>query len=171
MWSWQYYTWLTLTSSYHWLDFSCWPADMVVQYAFAVFDVFSVSVITKVMFKMLSFLQVLCNCLVLRCNMAWFELNQDLCCCLTFVSCILCLHMFKMLSFLQAVCNCLVLACCTVTWFKLSQVLCCCHACISCILWLHMTSPARSNLTLQYTSLWYVTFYIGFLGLYDCASW
>jgi len=154
MWSWKCYTWHRLTSSYHLLDFSCWPADMVLQYGFAVSDVFSVSIITKTVFQLLSFLQVLCSCLMLRCTMTWFELNQDLCCCDTCISCILCLHMFKMLSFLQAACNCLVLTCCTVTWFKLSQVLCCCHACISCILWLHMTSPARSNLTLQCTFLW-----------------
>lgn len=155
MWSWKCYTWHTLMSTYHWLDFSHWPADMVVQYASAVFDMFSVSVIAKTMFKMLSFLQVLCRCHVLSCcTIAWFELNQDFRCCRTCISRVLCLHMFKMLSFLQAVCNCLVLVCCTVTWFKLSQVLCCCHACISCILWLHMTSPARSNLIVQYTFQW-----------------
>jgi hypothetical protein len=152
MWSWKCYTWHTLTLTYHWLDILRWPADMIVQY---VSDVFSVSVITKTMFKMLSFLQVLCSCLVLRCcTVTWFELNQDLCCCYACISSILWLHMFKMLSFLQAVCNCLVLTCCTVTWFKHSQVLCCCHACISCILWLHMTSPTKSNLTVQYTFLW-----------------
>lgn len=55
MWSWKCYTWHTLMSAYQWLEFSCWPAVMFVQYAFAVSDVFSVSVITKILFKFLSF--------------------------------------------------------------------------------------------------------------------
>ena len=65
MWSWKCYTWHTLMSSYHWLDFSCWPADMVLQYDSAVSDVFSVSIITKTVFQLLSFLQVLCSCICL----------------------------------------------------------------------------------------------------------